>query len=98
MEFRLRDGICRRAVKKGFRCIFSYQSTWYLDHLDAPWDKFYDTEPLLNITDPDEQSLVIGGEVCMWGETVDESNILQTIWPRAAAAAGTSQLSMKAIP
>ncbi|KAG0559247.1 hypothetical protein M758_10G088900 [Ceratodon purpureus] len=83
----LRGGTCRKAVKKGFRCIMSDQATWYLDHLDAPWDKFYDTEPLLNITDPDEQSLVIGGEVCMWGETVDESNILQTIWPRAAAAA-----------
>jgi hexosaminidase len=46
------------------------------------------TEPLANITDPDEQKLLIGGEVCMWGETVDASDILQTIWPRAAAAAG----------
>jgi hypothetical protein len=46
------------------------------------------TEPLVNITDPEEQKLLIGGEVCMWGETVDASDILQTIWPRAAAAAG----------
>lgn len=76
----------------GFRCIHSDQATWYLDHLDTSWDRVYNTEPLLNITDPSEQSLVIGGEVCMWGETVDESNILQTIWPRAAAAAGTSDL------
>lgn len=67
----------------------SDQSTWYLDHLDVPWDKFYNTEPLLGITNSEEENLVIGGEVCMWGETADASNVLQTIWPRAAAAAGT---------
>ncbi len=66
----------------------SDQGTWYLDHLDVPWDKFYLTEPHIGITDAAEQELVIGGEVCMWGETVDASDILQTIWPRAAAAAG----------
>ncbi len=46
-------------------------------------------EPLTNITNPTQQKLVISDEVCMWGETVDASNIEQTIWPRAVAAAGT---------
>ena len=45
-------------------------------------------EPLTNITNPKQQKLVIGGEVCMWGEHIDASDIEQTIWPRAAAAAG----------
>ncbi|CAK9214555.1 unnamed protein product [Sphagnum troendelagicum] len=83
----LESGTCPRAVKAGLRCIVSNQGTWYLDHLDVTWDQFYMTEPLVNITDPEEQKLLIGGEVCMWGETVDASDILQTIWPRAAAAA-----------
>lgn len=86
---RLNGGVCARAVKEGFKCILSDQAYWYLDHLDALWDKFYETEPYTNITDEAEQKLVIGGEVCMWGETADPSNVLQTIWPRAAAAAGT---------
>lgn len=81
-------GVCPKVVAKGFRCIFSNQGVWYLDHLDVPWDEVYTAEPLEGITTASEQELVIGGEVCMWGETADASNVLQTIWPRAAAAAG----------
>ena len=39
------------------------------------------------ITDPELQKLVLGGEVCMWGETADMSDLEQTIWPRGIAAA-----------
>lgn len=48
----------------------------------------YNAEPLEGISDVSEQQLVLGGEVCMWGETADPSVVQQTIWPRAAAAAG----------
>ncbi|KAL8166797.1 hypothetical protein V2J09_008296 [Rumex salicifolius] len=78
----LGPGVCPKAVAKGFRCIYSNQGVWYLDHLDV-----YSADPMEGITDPSKQSLVIGGEVCMWGETADTSNVQQTIWPRAAAAA-----------
>ncbi|KAJ7971320.1 Beta-hexosaminidase [Quillaja saponaria] len=83
----LGPGVCPKAVAKGFRCIFSNQGVWYLDHLDVPWDAVYTAEPLEGIDDASEQKLVLGGEVCMWGETADTSNVQQTIWPRAAAAA-----------
>ncbi|OWM70094.1 hypothetical protein CDL15_Pgr025944 [Punica granatum] len=83
----LGPGVCPKAVAKGFKCIYSNQGVWYLDHLDVPWDNVYTAEPLEGIRDPPKQELVIGGEVCMWGETVDTSNVQQTIWPRAAAAA-----------
>lgn len=81
-------GVCPKVVAKGFKCIYSNQAAWYLDHLDLPWHKFYDVDPLDGISDASTKQLVIGGEVCMWGETVDPSNLQQTIWPRAAAAAG----------
>ncbi|XVE52742.1 hypothetical protein DITRI_Ditri02bG0147800 [Diplodiscus trichospermus] len=83
----LGPGVCPKAVAKGFRCIFSNQGVWYLDHLDVPWDQVYNAEPLEGINNVSERKLVLGGEVCMWGETADASNVQQTIWPRAAAAA-----------
>ncbi|XP_074329218.1 beta-hexosaminidase 3 [Apium graveolens] len=83
----LGGGVAERVVAAGLRCIVSNQDKWYLDHLDTTWQDFYSYEPLTNITSPTKQKLVIGGEVCMWGETIDGSDIEQTIWPRAAAAA-----------
>ncbi|XP_065041897.1 beta-hexosaminidase 3-like [Musa acuminata AAA Group] len=80
-------GVAQKVVAAGLRCIVSNQDKWYLDHLDVPWQKFYMNEPLTNISTPEQQKLVIGGEVCMWGESIDASDIEQTIWPRAAAAA-----------
>ncbi|KAE8683282.1 Beta-hexosaminidase 1 [Hibiscus syriacus] len=84
----LGPGVCPKAVAKGFKCIFSNQRVWYLDHLDVSWEEVYHAEPLEGISNESKKELVIGGEVCMWGETVDTSNVQQTIWPRAAAAAG----------
>ncbi|WVZ95919.1 hypothetical protein U9M48_041624 [Paspalum notatum var. saurae] len=83
----LGPGVCPKVVAKGFRCIMSNQGIWYLDHLDVPWEDVYSGEPLDGISDKDQQKLVLGGEVCMWGETADTSDVLQMIWPRAAAAA-----------
>ncbi|QCD86877.1 hexosaminidase [Vigna unguiculata] len=83
----LGPGVCPKAVAKGFRCVFSNQGVWYLDHLNVPWEVVYDADPLEGIQKASEKKLVIGGEVCMWGETADTSDVQQTIWPRAAAAA-----------
>ncbi|XP_058772022.1 beta-hexosaminidase 1-like [Vicia villosa] len=83
----LGSGVCPQVVAKGLRCIFSNQGVWYLDHVDVPWDIVYNADPLEGIHEASQQKLVIGGEVCMWGEVADTSDVQQTIWPRAAAAA-----------
>eukprot|EP01047_Picozoa_sp_COSAG01_P067661 COSAG01_NODE_9601_length_2394_cov_1.899346_3_plen_123_part_00 len=41
-------------------------------------------DPLQGV-DPSRSSLVLGGQGEMWGETVDTSDIEQTVWPRMAA-------------
>ncbi|KAG0264836.1 hypothetical protein BG011_005959 [Mortierella polycephala] len=37
--------------------------------------------------DEDQQKMVYGGEVCMWTEQTDSSNLDPNLWPRSAAAA-----------
>jgi len=75
------------ATKDGFRVLVSPDGPWYLDQLTMSWQSMYLLEPMAGISDPVQQSLILGGESTMWGETVDASLILATIWPRAAAVA-----------
>jgi hexosaminidase len=64
-------------------------SCWYLDHLSTggDWKKFYDCDPEDFWGNEDQKKLVYGGEACMWSEVVDDSNIVQRIFPRASATA-----------
>lgn len=47
----------------------------------------YTQEPCNGIPDTQCNTLMLGGGGCMWGETVDTSDIMQTIWPRMGAIA-----------
>jgi hexosaminidase len=69
--------------------IFDYQNGWYLNGLWQPWGQMYDVDILEGIANASAQqrSLVLGGEAAQWGESADGSDVLQTIWPRAAAIA-----------
>jgi hexosaminidase len=79
------DGnVARQAAEAGHRVILS--QGWYLDHLDDTWEAMYKQEPAAFIS-ADKASLMIGGEGCMWGETVDGGDLEQTVWPRLGAIA-----------
>ena len=73
-------------VANGYRTIIS-NPYLYLDHLDNHWEALYNDEPFEFTDVPEEQALVLGGEACMWAETVDVSDLYNTIWPRAGAFA-----------
>ena len=36
---------------------------------------------------PDQQKLILGGEVCMWGEQIDPETVDSRVWPRTLAIA-----------
>lgn len=75
-------------VEEGYHAMASPESNWYLDHLDVEWPMFYQYEMCENITTQAKcDEYVLGGEISMWGESVDDSDMDQTIWPRAAAGA-----------
>ncbi|KAL0968895.1 hypothetical protein UPYG_G00273300 [Umbra pygmaea] len=71
----------------GYRVILA--APWYINHITIgqDWTIYYSIQPL-NFTGTEQQKkLVIGGEVCMWGEYVDATNLSPRLWPRASAAA-----------
>ncbi|KAG8012679.1 Photoreceptor-specific nuclear receptor, partial [Nibea albiflora] len=77
----------RRVVKAGLRVILA--SPWYLDQPGPThnWARYYTVWPLAFKGTEEQRKLVIGGEVCMWGEYVDATNLSPRLWPRASAAA-----------
>ncbi len=78
------DGV----VNAGYRALLSDNDIWYLDWLDSTWQSMYENEPTSVLTNPEKTAdLILGGEGCMWAETVDNSDLDNTIWPRAAAIA-----------
>lgn len=80
----------KEILNAGYRGIYAtnggYKNGWYLDGLAATWENMYALDPQTDIDDA-QAHLILGGEGCMWGETVDPSDLELTIWPRAAAIA-----------
>ena len=60
---------------------------WYFDNLDATWEEMYVNDPTQGVDSVSSQGRVLGGQGEMWGETVDSSDLEQTVWPRLAAVA-----------
>jgi len=76
------------ASSAGYRVVYSVSGApTYLDYLDAQWDAFYGVDILAGVTNASAVPLVLGGQVCMWGETADAASVQSIIWPRAAAFA-----------
>ena len=74
------------AAKQGYQGILS--SGYYLDGMGSAADYYrVDPRPDSLALGPDEAKLVLGGEVCMWGEVITPETIDSRIWPRTAAVA-----------
>ncbi len=73
-------------AKQGYQGILS--APYYLDGMKSA-EQHYLADPLPANSDltPEQRSLILGGEVCMWGEQLYERTIDSRIWPRTAAMA-----------
>ena len=75
-----------KGAKLGYEGVLS--APYYLDGM-RPAGVHYLADPLPSSSDltPDEHKLILGGEVCMWGEHLHARTIDSRIWPRTAAIA-----------
>ena len=75
-----------KGAKLGYKGVLS--APYYLDGMHSA-GTYYVADLLPSSSDltPDERKLILGGEVCMWGEHVYARTIDSRIWPRTAAIA-----------
>jgi len=73
-------------AKQGYTGILS--APYYLDGMKSA-EQHYLADPLPSDSDltPQQRELILGGEVCMWGEQLYDRTIDSRIWPRTAAIA-----------
>uniref|UniRef100_A0A915Q0B9 beta-N-acetylhexosaminidase n=1 Tax=Setaria digitata TaxID=48799 RepID=A0A915Q0B9_9BILA len=77
----------KNATDKGYYAILS--TCWYLDYISssADWKTYYNCDPQDFNSNETQKRLVLGGEAALWGEWVNESNVISRLWPRASAVA-----------
>lgn len=75
-----------KGAQQGYQGVLS--APYYLDGMQpASVPYLADQVPSDTTLTADQQKLILGGEVCMWGEQIDADTIDSRIWPRTAAIA-----------
>ncbi|XP_075551132.1 beta-hexosaminidase subunit beta-like isoform X2 [Dermacentor variabilis] len=74
-------------AQRGYELVIS--SCWYVDHYEhlRDWAFYYNCDPRDFGGSRKQKRQVLGGEACMWGEYIDRTNLLASLWPRASAVA-----------
>lgn len=73
-------------IRMGYRVISVPKDIWYLDHGFWGITKYSNWRKMYAHTLPSDPN-VLGGEVAMWTEYLDEQALDTRVWPRAAAVA-----------
>ncbi|MGA7156843.1 MAG: family 20 glycosylhydrolase [Acidobacteriaceae bacterium] len=73
-------------AQQGYQGILS--APYYLDGQKTSAQMFLaDPIPSDTTLTPDQQKLILGGEVCMWAEQLDRTTVDSRVWPRTMAIA-----------
>ena len=75
-----------KGAKLGYQGVLS--APYYLDAMRSA-GQHYLADPLPSTADltPEQRKLILGGEVCMWAEQLNERTLDSRVWPRTAAIA-----------
>ncbi|KAL3318065.1 hypothetical protein Ciccas_003279 [Cichlidogyrus casuarinus] len=78
-ERNLMDKISQITSQK-YRVLIS--APWYLNYISYgdDWTKYYSFEPLNFNGTPEQKARILGGEACMWGEYVGDTNLISRSW------------------
>uniref|UniRef100_A0AAU8L0F2 beta-N-acetylhexosaminidase n=1 Tax=Sogatella furcifera TaxID=113103 RepID=A0AAU8L0F2_SOGFU len=71
--------------KAGYKVIISHSDVWFLNRL-LPWSAVYAHRPWQNYSNA-QTDKILGAEVCLWTENIDENSLDARLWPNAAAFA-----------
>lgn len=75
-----------KGAKLGYQGVLS--APYYLDAMRSA-GQHYLADPLPSTADltPEQRKLILGGEVCMWAEQLNDRTLDSRVWPRTAAIA-----------
>lgn len=88
-------------IQDGYKVIVSHVDAWYLDcgfgrwretgeaacDPYRPWQTVYNHRPWQQFQPEQQHNQIVGGEVCLWSEQLDEYALDSRLWPRTAAFA-----------
>ncbi len=75
-----------QGAQQGYTGILS--APYYLDAQKTSAEMFLaDPIPAATTLTPDQQKLILGGEICMWGEQINPETVDSRAWPRTLAIA-----------
>ncbi|KAK9761432.1 Glucosamine-6-phosphate isomerase (Glucosamine-6-phosphate deaminase) (GNPDA) (GlcN6P deaminase) [Basidiobolus ranarum] len=99
-----------KVVRAGYRMIATSYEKWYFDcghgawisdsqgnswcNPFKSWQVAYHYDLTANMT-KEGAKFVLGGEVALWSEQIDSTNLDRTLWPRGAAAAEVTWSDIK---
>jgi len=79
------SSVVSKITAANYKVIASPSNYWYLNIATNTWEVIYSYNPTDGLSSQEQKDLVIGGEVALWGEQVDDQNIISSLYPRACA-------------